>query len=157
LLARDPLYFELLIYIYCHYNIKPLGDTDIFEKFGASQIKIKTYLENLYDYGLIEKNELDQYVSKEWIFIPHDKEFREVRNINFKRAVHQYFKKKPETFFFRTTVTRFLTVEQQREAESLATAFYNSIVDLPDETDGQQDLVPFTIGIFGSERNFGNG
>lgn len=112
-------------------------------------------LNDLYDYGMLDKNG-NEFKTKEWIFIPYEDEFKKVRDSNFKRAFDQFCKSETNSQF-RTTVTCPLLLSHKNIIESKVLALTNEIIDLS-EKEGEPDKnsVPFTIGVFSSIRKFGH-
>lgn len=152
-LKSDPIYWELVVFISAHHGIHNPNEKEIAARFGVTIPRATSLLEGLYEYGLIEKTNDGRYSSKEWVFIPYDAEYEDLRDTNFNRALDQF--KKQQGKKFRTTITRFLTPAQQKEVEAKVLALTNSIVDMEDKNPSDNELV--TIGVFASPRRMGEG
>lgn len=150
-LETNPILWEILLIISNHYQEKNLSEKEISKILNLSLSKCSHFLNELYEFGLINKDKMGCYFSKEWIFIPYETEFDKLRDQNFKRAVDQFYKQKRDNRF-RTTITRPITNKQKKEIEAMVLAFANAIVDLPEEKDGE----PYTVGVFSSPRIFGH-
>ena len=154
LLESDPVYWELITYLSTFDGFRRFLDRDLARIFKTPVVKLRKQLQELFDYGLIEQDKEKHFYTKEWIFVPYEKEFENLRNFNFGHATKKFLKSKDEDKF-RTTVTRLLTQKQRGELESLVRAFTNSVIDI-DQVEDPTNAKACTIGVFCSERNFGN-
>jgi len=154
LIATDPVYWEILLFISCHHDIEIFTPEQIAKNFKMPPSDVRKMLHDLYEYGLLEKDENGQYVSREWIYIPYDPEFFPLREQNFKRGLEKFLELDPSQKY-RTTITRLVTPEQDRQIQSYIDALTSWIIDLPDER--PPTAMPYTIGVFASKRGFGNG
>lgn len=153
LLQSNPVYWELLLHFSVHYgHISPLPK-DLSKSFKMTETKILPLLNELYDYGLLDKDKKGTLKSKEWVYIPYEKDYEGLRDVNFRRALDQ-FMKQPVSARFRTTITRLLTKEQQMDVETKVVALTNAVVDMKDEAPPEAE--PYTIGVFASTRRFGD-
>lgn len=153
LLESDPIYWELLLFISSRFRSSQLPENEIAKCFNLSTQKITQLMKDLYDEGLLDKKDSKFCLSKEWAFIPYEEEFNHLRDLNFKRAVSQFWKQPPQERF-RTTITKPLTPAQRREVEAMVMSFINAIVDI--EEVPQPKSTPITVGVFSSIRKFGN-
>jgi len=154
LLLKNPLYWELVIYISTYNGKKEFTAKDIAKEFGMKASEVEKHLAVLYDNGLLDKSNQGNYISKEWTFIPYDDEFKPLRNLNFKRAFEQFMKSEP-TSQFRTTITCPLLPRHQKVIESKILALTNFIIDLS-ERESTADSEAYSIGIFTSPGRFGD-
>ena len=154
LLKSDSIYWELVTYLSTFDGFKKFLDRELARIFKTPISEIRSRLRELYDYGLIEQDEENRYYTKEWIFVPFEKEFEDLRDFNFGNAAKKFLKSKDGSKF-RTTVTRLLTPKQRAELEGIVRAFTNSVVDI-DQVEDPATARPCTIGVFYSERRFGN-
>ncbi len=154
MLLKNGVYWELMMYFSSHFGKKIPHIKEISKLFCMSAEKMQKMCEELYTFGLLDKNTHGNFVSKEWIFVPYDEEFKPLRDLNFKRAFEQ-FRKSEENNQFRTTVTTLLTPRHQAVIESKVYALTNYIIDLS-EKEQSQDSIPYTVGVFSSPRVFGN-
>ena len=154
LLLKNPVYWELLIYFGCFFGKKAPSPKDLSSAFGIKAPEVVKMLNELYDYGLLDKNSQGSFVSKEWVFIPYEDEFKPLRDFNFRRAFDQFLTSDPGTQF-RTTITCPLLPRHQKTIEAKFLALTNELIDLSDK-EKTADAIPYTIGIFSSPRRFGN-
>jgi hypothetical protein len=154
LLQKNPLYWELVVFVSAYHGKREFKSKEIAHEFGMKVAEIEKHLETLYDYGLLDKSPRGHFVSKEWTFIPYDDEFKPLRNLNFTRAFEQFLKAEPTTQF-RTTITCPLLPRHQKIIESKFLALTNLIIDLS-ERESTANAVPYTIGVFSSPRRFGD-
>lgn len=153
LLESDPIFWEIIVLMSSHSNFAPLDEKELSKFFGLRINKIKYYLDSLFEHGLLDLDQNGKFKTKEWVFIPYQQDFEKLRDLNFFRALDQ-FKRAPQNQRFRTTITRLLTKEQQREIESKVVALSNSIIDMK-EYDPSEGSECCTVGIFSSPRQFG--
>ncbi len=153
LLESDPVYWELIVLMSSYSNFKSIPEKEIAKLFNQTSIKVHDYLTELYNHGLLDKDKNGKFITKEWVFIPYESDFEKLRDLNFFRALKQ-FTRLPSNKRFRTTITRLLTKEQQREFESKVVALSNSIVDMK-EYPLSSGAECYTVGIFASQRLFG--
>ncbi len=153
-LSEHPVYWEILVYFSCNFGKKIPTMKELAKIFSMHVPKMEKICRQLFDYCLLDKNNDGLYLSKEWMFIPYEEEFKSLRDKNFIRATEQ-FKKAATDTQFRTTVTTLLTPEKQKTLESKVLALTNDIIDLS-EKEKSKDAIPYTIGVFSSPRIFGN-
>lgn len=153
LLESDPIYWEIIVLMSSHSNFKTLPLSDLAKLFHLKVSKISEYLSNLYEHGLLDKDSSGSFRTKEWVYIPYQNDFEKLRDLNFFRAIDQ-FKRVPADLRFRTTITRLLTKEQQREIESKVVALSNAIIDMK-EYPPSKGSECCTVGVFSSPRLFG--
>ena len=155
LLMKDPVYWEILLFFSTSSGKFTPTPKLISKEFGMSEVKVNKLLSELFDYALIDKNAQDEYVTKEWMFIPYEDEFKPLRDWNFRRAFDQFSKSDSSTQF-RTTITCCLLPRHQKIIEAKFMALSNELIDLA-EKDQAADTIPYTVGIYSSPRRFGNG
>ncbi len=153
LLESDPIYWEILVFFSTYHTFGIPEDKAIAKCFGVAPTKFRKHLETLYDHGLLDKQN-GKYISKEWFFIPYEQEFNSLRDVNFRRALDQFWHQS-EDERFRTTITKPLTPAQWKEVEAKVVALTHSVVDMKEVT--PPESAPYTIGVFASRRRFGNG
>jgi len=154
LMEANPIYWEILVFFSSHFAHSQIKEKDISSKFHMPLSKLRQVMKELYDYGLLDRDNDGNYRSKEWVYIPYEKDFDRLRDVNFKRALEQFQKQDPKKRF-RTTITRLLTKAQQKEVEAKVAALTHAIVDMPDETP-PPEAEPYTVGLFAAPRIFGS-
>lgn len=154
LLEENPAYWELLLLMSSFTDLGTKPDRIMAGELRIALSELRVFQKKLFDHGLIDKDEKGNFKIKEWLFIPYSAEFYRLRDLNFLRAFDQFQKVSPDKRF-RTTITRRLTPQQQREIESKVVALSNSIVDMKEYTPTQGAEV-CTVGIFSSPRLFGD-
>ncbi len=154
LLRENPVYWEILIYFGCFYGKKIPTLRELAKEFGLKVTSATELVEELYEYGLLDKTGKGEFASKEWTFIPYDDEFKPLRDFNFRRAFDQFLTADTE-HQFRTTITCPLLPKHQKVIEAKFLALTNELIDLSDR-EKTADAIPYTIGIFSSPRRFGN-
>ena len=153
LLMKNPLYWELIVYISSYFKRTESSLKQIAQDFGMKIPQIEELLTDLFEFGLLDKNAKGNFVSKEWIFIPYEPEFQALRETNFKQAFEQ-FGKTSEDSKFRTTVTGLMKPVHLKEVEAKILALTNFVVDMT-ANEMSPDAVPYTVGVFASKRRFG--
>lgn len=154
LLLDKPMLYEVLSYM-ATYSIrrKRFPAREIANVFGMTINQAKKSLNELYQYGLIDKADDEHYSSKSTITIPQEEDLEELQFQVFRRAIDAFEAatsagKRP----IRATLTRLLTDEQYAAVAHRFRALRNWVWALPElNTD---DAKPHTIAIFGSERRF---
>jgi hypothetical protein len=152
LLESDPVYWELLAYLTLYYGYREPTDAEVAKKFSMPIAKVRKFLSELYDLGLIDKGKKGGYKTKRWVYIPFEPEFDKLRDQNFNHALKK-FQASQDPKRYRTTITRLVTPNERDVFESLLTSFLNSIVDHHEDQEGEGE--PCTVGVFLSERTFG--
>jgi len=153
-LEKDPVYWEILLLINTHFGHISFSPEKLAKYFGYDVSVMKMYLRELFDFGLVDKNKKGEFLTKEWVYVPYDKEFQSLREKNFKRAYRQFNKLHTEDKF-RTTTTRLLTPSQKKDVEIAITSLRNKIIDLP-ESVAPPKSKPYTLGMFFSPRQVGH-
>jgi hypothetical protein len=153
LIASNPVYWEVLLFISCHYGETAFSTNQLAKHFKMTQTEMRPLVTDLFEFGLLNRDENGRFYSMEWIFIPYEEEFVSIRDSNFFRALEK-FRGATDPDKFRTTITRMITDQQKREVQAFVSALQNWIIDLPDES--PPHAKPYTVGIFASERTFGN-
>lgn len=153
LLESDPVFWELLVYTSCYFEVEEVTTAKVAKDFGMPVKKIKELMDQLFDFGLLDKPKSGVYLAKEWIYIPQTAEFDKIRDKNFIRATKQFWKQ-PKGERFRTTITRLLNEHQIKQIEYKLSALQNNIIDM---NEGEaEECRPHTIGVYFSERRFGD-
>lgn len=153
LLATNPVYWELALYIVSHYQMRQIKIPELEKIFQSSREEIISKLNDLYEWGVIDRKDEENYFTKKFIKIPHDSEFMDLRDKNFQRAYEQ-FKQIESKNKFRTTLTRLLHPKDIPIIQTRLQSAMNDFIDYKSMAD-EKNLVPFTMGIFSSERKFG--
>lgn len=149
LLQKSPLYWEILTFINAYSHAFNPDLKRIAEELKITDEVANQLLSDLYEHGLLDKNELNQYVVKDWVFIPYEEEFAHLRDDNFKRAYTRFWKQ-PSQNRFRTTHTRTVTPTQRVQIQQNIMSLLDEVTDMPDHPEAKA----FTLGIFSSDRSF---
>lgn len=153
LLATNPVFWEILVFISCHFEAAAFTGEQLAQRFKMDGKEMLSLLAELYEYGLLERDSSGRFFSKEWFYIPYEREFHPLRELNFRRSLEKFLSQSEE-HKYRTTITRLVTPEQERQIHSYIDALSAWIIDLPDEH--PPSAVPYTMGVFASQRGFGN-
>ena len=162
LLNTDQIYWELLTYVSNLQDRKKVSPENISKNFNMPIGEVNDLLRNLYDYGLVETFAKDSVTTREWIFIPYDDEFVETRDKNLKRAFEQFWKV-PQRDRYRTTITCLMDPEIKEIFEAKVIALTNELITLSRKLEEKEqknksyskESVPYTVGVFASQRKFG--
>lgn len=154
LLTKNPVYWEILVYMSSFHGKHIPTVKELSQEFHTTTSRIENALDELFEYGMLDKNSQGQFVTREWMLIPYEDEYKNLRDINFKRAFEQFEKCNDKTKF-RTTITALLSPQHQKIVEAKILALSNQLIDLS-EKESSEASVPFTIGVFSSPRKFGN-
>lgn len=149
LIRENPVYWDLAIYLAIHSHLGPQSAKDIAKAFKAKLEDMEQIIQVTYEYGLIDMDSHNCFFAKEWIFIPDEAEFADIRDKNLERA-YQRFTKSSDKKKFRTLHHRTVTPEQKERIVQSFLSLFAGITDIPDDPNG----VPFTIAIFTNEREF---
>lgn len=153
-LIKNPILFEIVTYLNIINPHKSVLASEISEVFKTDQNAIVKYLKNLEKLHLVSKDENGRYSTEHWVVIPFDQSFGDLRDSNLDQAFLQ-FKKIHKDERFRFTYTRFVTKEQHTSIINKILEFVNSLPSLEDEPTLKESY-PLTLGVFLSERKFGN-
>ena len=125
------------------------------EHFCLENSQIRGHVEKLFDLGLIDRQSDRQLISKDWVVVPYDREFESLKDVTFARAYEQ-FHWQDAGLKIRNVVTFLATPDQQEEIKSKIRSLIDWFISIEDKTP-QAKSVPYTFGVFGSPRLFGNG
>lgn len=150
LLRQSPLYWEVLTYMNSFCQVSSFKPEDISDTFHLSLPKANEILTKLFEFALVDRNEDGSYRTKEWLFIPYDEEFVDLRDENFERAYKRFLRQSHDKKF-RTTHTRTVTETQRKIILEKVFSFLDEVTALEEM---KENIVPFTIGIFASDRSF---
>lgn len=149
LLRKSPIYWEILTFMNAYSQALDLSDEIVARKCKLPIKEAREYLQELYENALIDREENGLYKIKEWLFIPYNDEFKDIRDGNFQRA-YERFKTSKEGWRFRTTHTRIVTPEQKEAMQQKIFTLLDEITDMPDNEEGRA----VTLGVFASDRSF---
>lgn len=148
LIRENPIYFDILTYLSIYSKYREINIKRLSQLFKSDVEDMSIYLNNLYNYGLINKNEGGNYFLLEWIVIPDQEEYQDIRNANFHHAIQSHRKKGVRKDTFQNTVTRLVSEEQRDQIKAKIKTFLNWLVGLEDEKKG----TAYTILICGNKR-----
>jgi len=149
LLKKSPLYWEILTFINAYSHAFSPDLKRITEELKVTHEEANQLLSDLFEHGLVDKNDKGEYITKEWVFIPYEEEYAHLRDDNFKRAYERFWKQ-PSPNRFRTTHTRTVTPVQKEQIQQNIMSLLDEVTDMPDDPNAKA----FTLGIFSSDRNF---
>lgn len=152
IIGKDPIYWELILYINAGPSKKKTTQ-EISEEFNLTQEEIQKKLNDLFDHGIIEKDNNNKYHTTKKIFLSHNEEFNNIRDQNFLRSVEQFLQKQSKNKF-KSTVTVGLNHSQAQEIEKKSLELCLWVLN--QENDNKKNKKPYTFGTFFSERKFGN-
>jgi hypothetical protein len=157
LLLKDPIYWEFLMYISDFQKHRKITLETIEKEFNLPKKATEEILKELYDNGLIETFSKNSITSKDWIFIPYNEEFADVRDQNIKRAFEQFWKI-PKDERYRTTITCLVDEATVSIFEANTVSLVNELTQISSRLEKEQKkskLFPYTVGVFASHRKFG--
>jgi hypothetical protein len=153
-LKQNPIAMEILVFINC-YGRGPIYIDGIKCTFGLPMKEIETYVDALFQFGLIDRNTDGELLSKEWVVVPYDREYESLKDATFSRAYDQFQKQEPDSKI-RNVVTFLATKDQQQEIQSKIRSLIDWFISIENRSP-ESNAVPYTFGVFGSPRIFGIG
>jgi hypothetical protein len=152
-LTKNPLAMEILIFINVTDKNEAINAKLISKFFNSSEKEIKLTLDQLFGLGLVDKDSSGNYEAKDWVLVPFTKEYESLNNSIFKRS-YQQFQKAQDQKKIRHGATILMDEEQRNEVDSKIKSLINWCVATSQNV--SKDAIPYSIGIFGSRRLFGD-
>jgi hypothetical protein len=151
LLNSNPFYLEILLFMSCNMK-KQFSTEEISDIFKITFNESHHLLKNLVIAGLVcEDNEL--FSTKNWIYTPDDKDFRDLKDNTIKRALEKHLSQ-CHNIKWQKTLTINASDEVKKTIEDMLENLSKSIVGLSEDC---PESKPMTVGLFSSWRSFGNG
>jgi len=152
-LTKNPIAMELITYINLEGENVSSSPSKLANFFNSDVNQINETLINLYDLGLIDKSDSGSYVAKDWVFVPFTSEYEKLNNNIFKRSYAQ-FERSSDSTKIRHVATVMLTDDKKTELQGKIKSLINWAVAA--NQDKSDEAKPYTLGMFGSRRIFGN-
>lgn len=152
-LSKNPLAMEVFTFINLRDKKAPITSKKAAESFRSTEKEMRSILKELFEIGLIDMESPDKFTSKEWVLIPFTREYESLNDSIFLRS-YQQFKKSNDPKKIRHVATIQLNEAQRRELDSKIKSLVNWVV--ASSQSASDDAFPYSIGIFGSRRIFGD-
>ena len=153
LLQSNPLYLEIALFLACYADLGPFSLAEIVNETKIPKKRLSVILSDLEVHGLISKDDMGSFFTKDWIYTPADPQFVDLRDATIRRALEKYLGQSPDSKWQRT-ITCKVSKSQKQMIEGMLESVCASIVALPGSND--QDSRAVTVGIFSSWRSFGD-
>lgn len=150
-----PIAMEILVFINCYDSSRKIYAADIEKNFHQEGEMIASHVEKLFELGLIDRSIDEQLLSKEWVVVPYDREFESLKDATFSRAYDQFNRQGDESKI-RNVVTFLATPDQQVEIKCKIRSLIDWFISI-ENREPHPKAAPYTFGVFGSTRLFGNG